>query len=111
MIDFQSLLFNPKYNAFGVEADLVSSGGVEATVTVIDETSGVAVGDGVIDSIAPVARVRMKELTDNEIPTTDLKGGNLTFNGATWRIKSHKVTATLNGESDGEVKLILLDEG
>lgn len=111
-MDYQAVLYDPIYNSLGVLATLTSSGGVTATVRVLDKTAGVAIDDPVkIETIVPAAKVRVVELTENDIALTDLPQGQITFNGSTWRIKSYKPMPSPNGESDGQALLILLDEG
>ncbi len=109
MIDWQASMYDPIYNTLGVQATLASSGGQSATVTVIDKTSGIVIADArtQIDTILPVALVRARELENNAIAVSDLSEGEITFNGATWRIKSYRLTPSPLGEMDGEVRLIL----
>ncbi len=111
MTDFwQANLYDKVYNSpIGVAAAIASSGGQSATVTVIDKTSGILIADArtQIDSILPVAVVRARELEANAIAVSDLSEGEITFNGATWRIKSYRMDPSPEGEPDGEVRLIL----
>ncbi len=111
MTDFwQANLYDKVYNSpIGVSATIASSGGQSATVTVIDKTSGVIITDArtQIDTILPVAVVRARELEANAISVSDLSEGEITFNGATWRIRSYRLAPSPQGEIDGEVRLIL----
>jgi hypothetical protein len=111
-MDFQSLLYDPIYDAIGVSASLTSSAGTTASITVLDRTSGVAVADRtLIETIKPACVVRAVELAANSIARADLSNGNITFNGATWRIKGTQARPSPNGEADGEYLLFLLNEG
>ena len=105
--DFYSDIFS----VYGVSATLL----VDTTsysITVIDRTKGITVMDRPgVETVYPVARVRMSELTSNAIALQDIDGGSLTFHGATWRIERHRVNANSRGELNGTVDLILLDEG
>lgn len=108
MIDINRLLYDPIYQAKGVAATLGSG----AQVTVIDDTNGVTIdGPLGIETIGPSCRVRMTELTANNIATTALTGDSIEFNGASWRIKTFRMMPNANGENDGQVRLMLLSEG
>src|SRR5689334_15070273 len=112
MIDYNTLLYGPLYQTRGVSATLNSSGGATVDVTVIDDTREQTIdGLAAIESIGPSCRVRMKELTANNVAATELDGGSIEFNGASWRIKAHKMLPNSNGENDGQVRLMLLSEG
>lgn len=112
MIDFNSLLYDPIYQIKGVAATLASSGGATISIKVIDETQGVTLqGDAMVETIGPSCRVRVKELAANSVALTDLDTGSIEFNGASWRIKSHRMMPNANGENDGQVRLMLLSEG
>jgi hypothetical protein len=111
-MDFQSLLYDPIYDAIGVSASLTSSAGTSASVTVLDKTAGVAVGtNSLVETVKPACIVRAAELASNNIARADLSNGNITFNGATWRIKGTQPRPSPNGEADGEYLLFLLNEG
>lgn len=109
-IDYQSVLYDPIYQALGVSATLVSAGGASASVTVIDGTSGIVTSDKLgVETVRPIAYVRTKELSDNSISAEDLPDSELTFNGSTWRVKASRPRPSPTGE--GETMLILLSEG
>jgi hypothetical protein len=55
--------------------------------------------------------VRARELAAAGILVSDLPDGAITFNGATWRIKTYEPRPSPLGEGDGEIMLILLSEG
>jgi hypothetical protein len=110
LMDFAALLYDPIYARLGVPAvlDLGTDGNID--LTVIDKTSGVEIGDGVIIStIAPAADVRMTELTANNLTRQDVNGAALTFNGKTWEVKSHVMRPGPGGEDQGEMRFILSD--
>lgn len=110
MIDFNSDLYDPIYNWKGVAATITVAGN-DVALLVIDETDGIAIpGNAIVETVVPACRVRMKELIDNNISTADLADGSISFNGNAWRIKSHRPMPNSNGESDGQVRLILLSE-
>jgi hypothetical protein len=112
MIDWQALHYDPIYSVLGVDATLSSSGGTSATVVVIDKTAGLPIADArtQIDTIRPVADVRARELEAAGIAVSDLPEGTIDLNGQTWRIKSYLPRPSPGGESDGEIRLILLFE-
>jgi len=111
MVDWIVML-DPIYDVIGVEAQIVTAPGVPLeTVTVIDKTDGIDAalvgGDISVQSIVPAAAVRVRELAEKDIDLADLLDGAITFNGATWTIKSHRPKPTPGGEADGELYLIL----
>jgi hypothetical protein len=109
--DYQTVLYNPIYDAVAVEATLESSGGSVVTIAVVDKTAGVALSDRMnVESIRPVARVRTAELVANGIEMTDLPNSQISFNGASWRIKAYRQMPAPTGEMTGETMLILLSE-
>lgn len=106
MIDFNAVLLDPIYDAFGVEASLEASGTV--TLTVIDDTQGVVLDTGTSLQFAaakPAARVRLSELTANNIAREDLKDAAITFNGNSWTIAATQPKPLPDGP--GELYLIL----
>lgn len=105
-MDYQSLLYNPIYDALGVPAVILGK-----TVTVIDKTAGVAIADKTqIETIRPVANVRAKELSEKSLIVADLPENIINFNGNNWRIKACRAVPSPNGIADGEYILILLNE-
>jgi hypothetical protein len=64
-----------------------------------------------VESIRPVARVRTAELVANGIEMADLPNSQISFNGASWRIKAYRQMPAPTGEMTGETMLILLSEG
>ena len=97
------------YESLGVEAVLSV---VTEGITVLDKTSGVDLeaGQGAIrrPTLTPAAVVRRAELTSVGITDlSDIVNAQITFNGVTWRIASHKPKPTPEGESKGELYLIL----
>jgi hypothetical protein len=106
MIDFNGLLLDPLYDAFGVEASLEASGTV--TLTVIDDTQGVILDTNTglqFAAAKPAARVRMSELAANNIAREDLKDAAISFNGGDWTIVATQPKPTSSGAS--ELYLIL----
>ncbi len=112
-IDWQTTLYDPIYAAVGVAASItpLESGIPVSGLTALDKTAGVAVTLGNIEaqSVLPAAIFRMAELIENELSEQDLDGGTVTFNGKTWKIKSHQLKPSPYGEMDGEVYLFLAE--
>lgn len=109
MTDFAALLYGPIYSTLGVAAvlDLGSDG--QVTLTVIDKTAGADVGgDGLdVHSIKPAADVRVTELNDNDLERDDLNGKAITFNGSTWTVITHLIKPGPQGETSGEIRMVL----
>ena len=114
MTDFwQVNLYDKVYNSpIGVSATIASSGGQSGSIRAIDKTDGIAITDArtQIDTIFPVAMVRARELQTLGILVSDLPEGSIVINGATWRIKSYRPVSSPEGETDGEIMLILLSD-
>lgn len=102
------------YADFGVSATLTAGTGTGATglsVTAIDKTEGLTLTDqNGLQTIRPAACVRMSELTAAGIAHADLETGSLALPAKTWRIHSHMLRPTPDGELKGEVILFLMDE-
>lgn len=119
-MDYQSLLYDPAYELFGVAAELTPPGWTAgADLTVLDKSAGVVVsgGDGAaaagyeIDAVRPAAIVRAVELSASGIVAgDDLDGAALTMNGRTWRIEAHMPKPSPLGEGDGEILMILVED-
>lgn len=108
MLDLQGLLYTPVYDTWGVPAT-----GLGSTVTVLDRTAGISIPDSrtQIETVRPVALVRAAELAAAGISVDDLVDNQITFNGQTWRIKAYRPVPSPEGETAGEVMLMLLSEG
>jgi len=89
MIDFDTLVLGPVYDAFG-EPAVLTVGAASYDLTVIDHTQGVEVEDsGVgVQTIRPAMDLRRSALQTLGIAVADLVGGELVLGGATWRVKS-----------------------
>lgn len=113
MIDYEATLYAAMYGAKGQTAVLQpNSTDDPITVTVIWETKGITQGDDPQNkTIAPLARVRVSELTANGMTEDDLDDGDLTYAGKTWRILSHRLRPSPGGPETGEYDLTLIDEG
>ena len=110
MIDYASLLYGPAFDVLGVPATLTLdvSDAEPVTLTVLDKTAGVEVGDKItVSTILPAAMVRVSELTAAGVSASDLRGATITFNGKSWSIMRHEYRPSPNGEADGELLLIL----
>ena len=99
----------------GVSATLTAGTGTGAdglSVTVIDKSSEmIVVEQDNLQSIRPAVCVRMSELNTANIAHSELDGGSLAMTDKTWRIHSHLLRPTPDGELRGEVLLLLMDEG
>jgi hypothetical protein len=105
MLD-HSLRLDPIYAVYGEAVTLSLADGGEVAVTVIDKTSGVTVpiGKGYeIESVRPVACVRLAELAAQEIAPEQLPNATLPLDGKVWRVEAHRVNA-------GEAIMILIEE-
>ena len=110
-LNYETQLFPHLFAVYGVDATIVV-GATSASITAIDRTKGIAVGDKPeVETIYPVARVLMGDLETAGILLDDIDGGSISLNSQTWRIDFHKVNANSRGELNGTVDLILVDEG
>lgn len=114
MVDFDAVLYGPLHSVFGTEAVITPTGGTvgPATVTVIDNTRGMALQlkGSDIETVVPVAVVRASALADASLTRSDLRRAALTMNGRTYRIESTMPRPTPGGEADGEVLMILTED-
>lgn len=104
---------------FGKAAVLtVAEGHPPVSLTVIDRTAGMVVSDErsiafasnvEVQTVLPAALVRMEELAEHEIEAADVDGGTLALNGKVWRIEAHRPKPSPDGESTGELVLILVE--
>lgn len=102
------------YSVLGSAATLVDVDGESFALTVIDKTSGVEVefgGDVAVATIKPACVVRSSELSTQGVDSSKMKGGQITFNGATWKIENKMPRPGPSGESTGEVMLLLTGTG
>lgn len=114
-MDYQSILFGPLYDIHGVPAQLILSDGTPFdSLVAIDKTSGIDTsfgGDvGNVQTIQPAAVLRVQEMLTRGLRPEETPEATLTLNGSKWRVVSYKARPTPNGESDGEVYLILAAE-
>lgn len=98
---------------FGKAAVLtVAEGNPGVALTVIDRTVGMILADASnieVQTVLPAALVRMEELASNGIEAADVDGGTLELNGKIWRIEAHRPKPSPDGESTGELVLILVE--
>lgn len=105
MLD-HSLRLDPIYAVYGEAVTLTLDDGNEIIVTAIDKTAGITVqlGKGFeIESVRPVACIRLAELTALEVTPAQLPNATLPLDGRVWRVEAHRVNA-------GEAILIMLEE-
>lgn len=107
-IDYQSILYDPIYATLGIPIVLTTVGDEEKSVTVLNLTKPSSFSGFGVDfqAFQPSVKIRMSELSDIS-PQTDLVGGELSMDGKSWRIKSYEYNASPNGNSDGELRLLL----
>lgn len=95
------------YTVLGVEATLSL---MTETITAIDKTSGIELspgGEGLLQTLAPAAAIRVADLTANGLVADDLVGETITLNSVSWKIINHQSKPTPRGEAAGELYLIL----
>ena len=115
-IDFGSALLDPIYATLGVAATLTVPGlTAPISVTAIDDTSGIEINQGKLglQTIRPVASLRMRELATNGLAPSDLISGEIALRPGTpdeagWRIETYRTKPNPTGETAGEVQLILV---
>ena len=108
MISFNDLLYSRSFNAFGVPATLTPRSGDPIELTAIDRTAGIEVTDHSIgiNTLRPAAEVQRASL--GATPLSQLDGGTILINGATWTVTSIMEKPTPFGATDGLVVLLLV---
>lgn len=111
LVDFDALINQTTQTVFGNAAVLTPSGSAgPLELTAIFGNMPMADPNGVhVDTIKPVAAVRLAVLVAGGLSTADLPGARLDINGAAWRVESFVLDPTPNGEGDAEVTLILIE--
>lgn len=114
-MDFDDLLLGPQYAAtspFACDAHMVTRAGDEYDLRVIDEPNGieVALGELSIPTRKPAASVRMAELSANGLGRDDVRDAQLTMNDVRWRVRSTWAKGSPQGETKGEIYLLLEPE-
>src|SRR5690242_2297161 len=108
MIDYEAVLYDPIYSAFGTPASLTTVDGTIAELTVIDKTAGVLIDEGNGLSFAttkPAACVRISELAAADLTRSGIKRAAISFNGSDWEITATQPKPNPSGA--GELYLIL----
>lgn len=107
-IDYQSLLYDPIYQTLGIEVTLTTADDQELSLTALNLTKpSTYTGFGVdFQAFQPAVKIRMSELSGLSLQD-DILGGELLMDGETWEIKSYERNASPNGNSDGELRLLL----
>lgn len=102
------------YKTHSVSATLTlgESNEVHTGLRVIDKTKGVEFteGESTINSISPACAVRVSDLASRSIDLTKLRSSKIAFNGGTWRIENRLMRPSPDGEANGEVYLILIED-
>lgn len=112
-MDFQSLLYSPLYEHFGVDATIRCLYSDAFTIRVIDQTSGVEVSDsGNLDikTIRPAAVIRVPDLTALGLSRIDLEDAAIEIHEKLWIIKATMPKPSPAGEELGELYLFLIEE-
>lgn len=107
-IDYQSLLYDPIYQILGVAVTLTTVDDQEVSLTALNLTKPSSISGLGIDfqAFQPAVKIRMSELSGLSLQD-DVLGGELELDGETWDIKSYERNASPNGNSDGELRLLL----
>lgn len=110
-LNYTNILYEPIYNALGVQVEIACLFGAKYTLTAIDKTSGVEIGNSSVDvgTVRPVMALRASELKDLGLRPQDLEEGIATLNGREWTIKTTILRPSPNGENDGEIYAVLMD--
>jgi hypothetical protein len=115
-INFATMLYRPIFDRLGIVAKLVLATGTFDTMPngtpliALDKTMGVplSVGSGtILETVVPVVEFMMMDLTALGVSKGDLDGGEVTVNGKTWNVVSHRMNPSHSGEADGTVFLLL----
>jgi len=110
-IDWQTQFLNPQYLVLGKTATLTPvTTDVPIAVTVIPVPVQTEITESgvTVSSVRSAADVRVSELAALNISREDdLDQAEITFNGKTWTILATLPRPTPDGESAGEIRLIL----
>lgn len=116
MVDFQTALYDPLYDALGVDAVIHGPYCGDFPVRAIDKSSGVAVSGSSPDSqhpsvqtLLPAAVIMMKSLVDAGLDRMDLEGATIEMNGKLWDVKASQPKPSPDGEDAGELYLMLME--
>ena len=112
-MDYEALLYDPLYAAFGVPAVVTPSrpDAVPVAVTVIERTASTDPSEEFeLGTLRPGAFVRRRELDEAGIAPAELDGGTLAFGGRSWRIDAHSPRPGPHGEASGEILMHLAEE-
>lgn len=101
------------YNSdIAVDAVLTAGAGDPLDVRIMDKTEGVvisAANEPDVQTIVPVAVVSMAQLTAGGIDVDTIDGSTLAIDGKAWTVTSHRYKPTPDGETKGELILLLKD--
>jgi hypothetical protein len=114
LIDFNAVLLSPVHDILGDAAAVLTpaSSVGPLTLNAIDKSTGILVGvpgQPGVETLLPVAIIRMTELTAGGITTDDLEGAGLVLNSKAWRVDSWRPAPTPNGEAQGRLWLFLVE--
>ena len=115
-ISFAKLLYRPIFDRMGVAAKLVLATGTfdampnGTPLIALDKTVGVALPTGggiILETVTPIAEFMVEDLTAIGVSKDDVDEGEVTLNGKTWTIKTHRMNPSHSGEADGTIFLEL----
>ena len=112
-MDYQVILYDPIYAAFGSPAILTPNRPEAAAVavTVIERTTTIDASEEFeLGTLRPGAFVRRPELANIGIAPAELDGGTLAFGARRWRIEAHAPRPGPDGEASGEILMYLIED-
>jgi hypothetical protein len=111
-LNYDSILYRANHALLGDENAVLTVGVTPTTLTAVDKTTGIEVGDSrdmQVQTIKPAAVLRAADFFAKGLSRSDLNGSILTLNGKDWQIESHMMQASPGGEADGEIMLLLIE--
>lgn len=105
MTDWNAMLYDPLYAAFGADATVG-----DTAIRVLDQTMGVEIEASPIGlpTIQAAALVRVAELASKSISESSLLGATLAIGSNAWTIQNIAPKPGPGGKGTGELQLILV---